>query len=257
MTMPLPLFASEGGFGLNLNLFETNLINLVIVIGVLYWFLKGFLGGILERRRQAILKDLEDSEGRLRQATTDLARAQEDLAAAQQKAEKIRSDGKARAEAIRKDGEMRTINAMAAVKQDALADLNAEGARLTEQLRREAAECHRCNPLHPDQKPKKSYVETVLEGEPGPFIAASDYVRALSEQISPYVPGGLYCLGTDGMGRSETRQALRRHFEVDAQCITLAALYQLQQHGELDASKVANAIQELGIDPEKPNPYFA
>ncbi|PTU01677.1 ATP F0F1 synthase subunit B, partial [Pseudomonas sp. HMWF031] len=112
---------------------------LVIVIGVLYWFLKGFLGGILERRRQAILKDLEDSEGRLRQATTDLARAQEDLAAAQQKAEKIRSDGKARAEAIRKDGEMRTINAMAAVKQDALADLNAEGARLTEQLRREAA----------------------------------------------------------------------------------------------------------------------
>jgi len=139
MTMSLPLFASEGGFGLNLNLFETNLINLVIVIGVLYWFLKGFLGGILERRRQAILKDLEDSEGRLRQATTDLARAQEDLAAAQQKAEKIRSDGKARAEAIRKDGELRTINAMAAVKQDALADLNAEGARLTEQLRREAA----------------------------------------------------------------------------------------------------------------------
>ena len=139
MTMSFPLFASEGGFGLNLNLFETNLINLVIVIGVLYWFLKGFLGGILERRRQAILKDLEDSEGRLRQATTDLARAQEDLAAAQQKAEKIRADGKARAEAIRKDGEMRTINAMAAVMQDALADLNAEGARLTEQLRREAA----------------------------------------------------------------------------------------------------------------------
>lgn len=139
MTMSFPLFASEGGFGLNLNLFETNLINLVIVIGVLYWFLKGFLGGILERRRQAILKDLEDSEGRLRQATTDLARAQDDLAAAQQKADKIRSDGKARAEAIRKDGEMRTINAMAAVKQDALADLNAEGARLTEQLRREAA----------------------------------------------------------------------------------------------------------------------
>ena len=139
MTMSFPLFASEGGFGLNLNLLETNLINLVIVIGVLYWFLKGFLGGILERRRQAILKDLEDSEGRLRQATTDLARAQEDLAAAQQKAEKIRADGKSRAEAIRKDGEMRTINAMAAVKQDALADLNAEGARLTEQLRREAA----------------------------------------------------------------------------------------------------------------------
>ena len=139
MIMLPTLFASEGGFGLNLNLFETNLINLVIVIGVLYWFLKGFLGGILERRRQAILKDLEDSEGRLRKATAELARAQEDLAAAQQKAEKIRVDGKARAEAIRKDGEQRTIQAMAALKQDALADLNAEGARLTEELRRQAA----------------------------------------------------------------------------------------------------------------------
>ena len=139
MTMLPTLFASEGGFGLNLNLFETNLINLVIVIGVLYWFLKGFLGGILERRRQAILKDLEDSEGRLRKATAELARAQEDLAAAQQKAEKIRVDGKARADAIRKDGEQRTIQAMAALKQDALADLNAEGARLTEELRRQAA----------------------------------------------------------------------------------------------------------------------
>ena len=139
MTMLPTLFASEGGFGLNLNLFETNLINLVIVIGVLYWFLKGFLGGILERRRQGILKDLEDSEGRLRKATAELARAQEDLAAAQQKAEKIRVDGKARADAIRKDGEQRTIQAMAALKQDALADLNAEGARLTEELRRQAA----------------------------------------------------------------------------------------------------------------------
>ena len=139
MTMLPTLFASEGGFGLNFNLFETNLINLVIVIGVLYWFLKGFLGGILERRRQAILKDLEDSEGRLRKATAELVRAQEDLAAAQQKAEKIRVDGKARAEAIRKDGEQRTIQAMAALKQDALADLNAEGARLTEELRRQAA----------------------------------------------------------------------------------------------------------------------
>jgi pyruvate dehydrogenase E1 component len=110
--------------------------------------------------------------------------------------------------------------------------------------------------LHPDETPKKSYVETMLEGEPGPFIAASDYVRALSEQISQYVPGGLYCLGTDGMGRSETRQALRRHFEVDAQFITLAAIYQLQQRGEIDPSAVAAAIKDLGINPEKVNPYF-
>lgn len=137
MTFSL-LFASEG-FGINLNLFETNLINLVIVIGVLGWFLKGFLGGILERRRQAILHDLDDAETRLRKATADLAKAQADLAAAQQKAETILADGKARAEAIRLDGEKRTISAMAALKQDALSELTAEGARLSEQLRREAA----------------------------------------------------------------------------------------------------------------------
>jgi F-type H+-transporting ATPase subunit b len=137
MTFSL-LFASEG-FGINLNLFETNLINLVIVIGVLGWFLKGFLGGILERRRQAILHDLDDAETRLKKATADLAKAQADLAAAQQKAATILADGKARAEAIRLDGEKRTISAMAALKQDALSELTAEGARLSEQLRREAA----------------------------------------------------------------------------------------------------------------------
>jgi len=139
MMFSLSLLASEGGFGINLNPLETNLINLVIVIGVLGWFLKGFLGGILERRRQAILQDLDDAESRLKTATADLSKAQADLAAAQQKAEKIRADGKARAEAIRLDGEKRTITAMAALKQDALSELTAEGARLTEQLRREAA----------------------------------------------------------------------------------------------------------------------
>ena len=139
MTLLFPLIASEGGFGINLNLFETNLINLVIVIGVLFWFLKGFLGGMLERRRETILRDLQDAEKRLSTATSELAKAQQELSAAQEKAEKIRLDGKARAEAIRADGETKTIQAMAAIKQDALSDLNAEGARLTEQLRREAA----------------------------------------------------------------------------------------------------------------------
>ena len=139
MTFLFPLIASEGGFGINLNLFETNLINLVIVIGVLFWFLKGFLGGMLESRRETILRDLQDAEKRLSTATSELAKAQQELSAAQEKAEKIRLDGKARAEAIRADGETKTIQAMAAIKQDALSDLNAEGARLTEQLRREAA----------------------------------------------------------------------------------------------------------------------
>lgn len=135
----LTVLATEGGFSINLNPLETNLINLVIVIGVLVYFLKGFLGDMLDRRRQSILKELDDAEARLKAATTELSKAQGGLASAQQKAEKIRADGKARAEAIRADGEKRTIEAMAALKQDALADLNAEGARLTEELRRQAA----------------------------------------------------------------------------------------------------------------------
>ena len=96
-----------------------------------------------------------------------------------------------------------------------------------------------------------------MKDEQGPFIAVSDYVRALAEQVSPWVPGGLYALGTDGMGRSETREALRRHFEVDAECITVAALYQLHKRGEIDAKAVAAAVKSLGIDPDKIDPLTA
>jgi len=138
MTLPM-LFASHGGFGLNLNLFETNIVNLAIVIFGLYKFLPNFLGGILERRRAIILSELKDAEERLASATTSLAQAQKDLAAAQQKAEQIRADGKARAQAIRLDSEKRTIEEMARLKQGAAADLDAEAARVTNLLRREAA----------------------------------------------------------------------------------------------------------------------
>jgi len=138
MTLP-SLFASHGGFGLNLNVFETNIVNLAIVIFGLYKFLPNFLGGILERRRAIILADLKDAEERLATATTSLAQAQKDLAEAQQKAEQIRADGKSRAEAIRLDSEKRTVEEMARVKQGAVADLNAEASRVSAQLRREAA----------------------------------------------------------------------------------------------------------------------
>ncbi|MCP9881446.1 F0F1 ATP synthase subunit B [Cyanobium sp. Alchichica 3B3-8F6] len=134
-----PLLASHGGFGLNLNPFETNIINLAIVIFGLWKFLPGFLGGILERRRNAILSDLQDAEERLASATTALAQAQEDLAAAQQKADQIRTDGQARAQALRLESEKRTIEEMARLKQGAMADLSSEAARVTDQLRREAA----------------------------------------------------------------------------------------------------------------------
>ena len=139
-SLPLhPLLGHSGGFGINTNILETNLINLVIVIGVLVWFLRGFLGGILERRRSAILAELKDAEERLQNASAALAQAQQDLAAAQTKADQIRSDGKARAAAIRADSEMRTIEEMARLKQEAVADLNAEAARVSAMLRREAA----------------------------------------------------------------------------------------------------------------------
>jgi len=133
------LASHEGGLGLNLNLFETNIINLAIVIAGLVWFLRGFLGGILDRRRQAILADIKDSEERLATATTSLAAVQKDLAEAQVRAETIRADGQARAEAIRLESEKRTVEEMARLKQDSASDLDAEAARVTGQLRREAA----------------------------------------------------------------------------------------------------------------------
>src|SRR6185503_4263648 len=125
------------------------------------------------------------------------------------------------------------------------------------QLRRDCHSCERWNMFHPAAKPRKSYVEETLEGEKGLFIAASDYVRALPEQISRWVPGELFALGTDGMGRSETRETLRRHFEVDAECIAYATLYRLFKRGEIAATVVSKAIKDLGIDPEKADPYFA
>ncbi|MFK7765866.1 MAG: pyruvate dehydrogenase (acetyl-transferring), homodimeric type [Mariniblastus sp.] len=125
------------------------------------------------------------------------------------------------------------------------------------ELRRDAQECKRWNMFHPTLPPKKSYIETVLEGSEGPFIASSDYVQALAEQVAPFLPGELLALGTDGMGRSETRPALRRHFEVDAECVVIASLYQLSKEGKVDASEVEKAIKDLGVNPDKISPLYA
>jgi len=138
MTFPMT-FAIEG-FGLNLNLFETNILNLAVVIFGLYKFLPGFLGSILEKRRQSILTDLKDAEDRLVEANDALAKAKQDLSSAEEKALKIRSDCQARAEAIRLESEKRTVEEMARIKQGAASDLSAEAARVSAQLRREAAE---------------------------------------------------------------------------------------------------------------------
>jgi pyruvate dehydrogenase E1 component len=121
-------------------------------------------------------------------------------------------------------------------------------------LRNEALRCRRWNMLHPTQPPRKSYLETVLEPEHGAFVAVSDFMKSVPDQIAPWVPGGLMTLGTDGFGRSDTRPRLRRFFEVDAECIVIATLYALAQRGELSRETVAKAIRELGVDAEKAFP---
>ncbi len=125
------------------------------------------------------------------------------------------------------------------------------------QLRREAEACQRWNLLHPTETPRRSYLEEQLEGAEGPFISASDYVRALGEQLTQWIPGDYFVLGTDGMGRSETREALRRHFEVDAESVTIATLSRLSKSGVFSADEVAAAIRDLDYDADKPDPYFA
>jgi pyruvate dehydrogenase E1 component len=122
------------------------------------------------------------------------------------------------------------------------------------ELRRDALECERWNRLHPSATPRKSYLEQLLAKEQGIYIAVSDYMKSWPESIQRWVPGGLTPLGTDGFGRSESRDALRRFFEVDGECVTIAALEQLARRGEVPVKDVENAIKELGIDPEKPDP---
>jgi F-type H+-transporting ATPase subunit b len=139
MTTTSPLLLATEGFGLNTDIFDTNIINLIIVIAVLVWFLKGFLGGILERRRESILADLKDAEERLLIASKALEEGRLELSQAQATALKIISDGKQRAMAIREDSERRTIEEMARIKQDAVSNLSAEAARVVEALRLETA----------------------------------------------------------------------------------------------------------------------
>lgn len=123
-------------------------------------------------------------------------------------------------------------------------------------LRHDAINCQRWNMLHPEKPAKKSYLETVLEKESGYFIAASDNMRIVPEQIQQWVPGGMFVLGTDGFGRSDTRESLRRYFEVDAECIVVATLYHLQQKKVVDAKLVKKAIKDLKVDAEKVFPVF-
>jgi pyruvate dehydrogenase E1 component len=122
------------------------------------------------------------------------------------------------------------------------------------ELRRDALEVERWNQLHPEEEPRKCYIEQALAGRPGPYVAATDYMKIVPDQIQRWVPGTFVSLGTDGFGRSDGRKALREHFESDRHYIAVTALKALADDGAVDQKTVAQAISKYGIDPDKPDP---
>jgi pyruvate dehydrogenase E1 component len=126
-----------------------------------------------------------------------------------------------------------------------------------QQLHRDALATDRWNRLHPAEPARVPYVRTTLGEGAAPIVAVSDYVRALPASLAQWLPGPLTALGTDGFGRSEGRAALRAHFEVDARHVTAAALSALARAGGLTPRAAADAIQKLGIEPDRPDPMYA
>ena len=123
------------------------------------------------------------------------------------------------------------------------------------ELQRDGVAAARYNRLNPEAEQQVPWVAQCLEGYEGPVVAATDYVRAYAEQIRPYLPQSDYTvLGTDGFGRSDTRENLRRFFEVDSKNIVYATLHALYEQGDLTVDDLLKARKNLGLDPDKPNP---
>jgi pyruvate dehydrogenase E1 component len=125
------------------------------------------------------------------------------------------------------------------------------------ELRREALACDRWNRLHPAEKPKTPYILTALEKADGPIISASDYMKVVPDQLAPWLGTRLVTLGTDGFGRSDNREHLRRHFENNAESIATAALSRLARDGKFDPKKAQKAFSDLGVNTEKGDPAKA
>jgi pyruvate dehydrogenase E1 component len=123
------------------------------------------------------------------------------------------------------------------------------------ELRREALETERWNLLHPTETARVPYVESLLKEHEGPIVAATDYMRIVPDQVREWVGGRYVTLGTDGYGRSDSRAALRKHFEVDRNYITIAALKALADEGKVDQATLIGAMKALGVDPSKPVPW--
>jgi pyruvate dehydrogenase E1 component len=122
------------------------------------------------------------------------------------------------------------------------------------ELRREGLETDRWNRLHPSDAPRTPYILQALEGSEGPIVASSDYMKAVPDQLSPWLASRLHSLGTDGFGRSENREHLRQHFEISAEAIVQATLASLAREGKVDAKLAQAAVAELGFDAESPDP---
>jgi pyruvate dehydrogenase E1 component len=123
------------------------------------------------------------------------------------------------------------------------------------ELARDGMAAVRDNLMNPAAKPQIPHVAHCLADTTGPIVAATDYIRAFAEQIRAYVPRRYVVLGTDGFGRSDTREKLRRFFEVDRYYVVVAALKALADEGALPPSKVADAMKKYGLDPAKPAPW--
>ena len=123
-----------------------------------------------------------------------------------------------------------------------------------QQLRNDALEVERWNRLHPELEPRISYLAEQLRDRPGPIVAVTDYVKAVSDQVARFVEHDFIPLGTDGFGRSDTRQALRRHFETDQEHVTVAVLDGLARAGEIPRHEVAAALEQYEIDTELIDP---
>jgi pyruvate dehydrogenase E1 component len=131
-------------------------------------------------------------------------------------------------------------------------DVDVWSATSYKNLRQDCMECERWNTLHPNSKKRKtSYLETLLANEKGPFVAVSEWMRIVPQQIERWVPGGLYTLGTDGFGRSESRADLRNFFETSAEHTVVAVLNQLARAGQIKPAVVDKAIKTLGIDADQ------
>jgi pyruvate dehydrogenase E1 component len=122
------------------------------------------------------------------------------------------------------------------------------------ELRRDALDAERWNARHAESEARVSYLAKSFADVRGPFVAATDYMKLVSDQIRQWVPGRYVVLGTDGFGRSDGREALRHHFEVDRKSVVVAALKALADEGSIDSSTVTKAMTDLGVDPDKPNP---